>query len=229
MSKMRKYRHEIKYTITTSLKDILISRLKLIMDMDTNGYNSDGSYEIKSLYFDDFDDTSYYEKLNGILYRKKYRIRIYNNSRERISLERKFKHNNLTSKDSTLISLNTYSKIINGKISEINERSKLLDEFLGEARVRGLKPSVIVKYNRLAFTYPISNIRITFDMDIANEGVNLDVLNESNISFKALDPGLVVLEVKYDEILPKMIADIIGTIPINREATSKFQKCKKIQ
>ena len=51
----------------------------------------DGFYSISSLYFDDMYQTAYQEKLDGVETRKKYRIRIYNNSDSVISLECKYK------------------------------------------------------------------------------------------------------------------------------------------
>ncbi len=224
---MRHYRHEIKYIINIREAEILKQRLKLIMAIDSNGYFEDGSYLIKSLYFDDIDNSSYFEKLNGVLYRKKYRVRIYNNSDNKIVLERKYKHNNLTSKDSILINKDTYSKIINGRIEDISvAENDLLSEFLAEMRIKRLLPSVIVKYKRLAYTYPISNIRITFDEAVAGEGFNYDLFTINASDFKVLEPNEVVLEVKYDELLPKAIADILSSISLRREAVSKFQKSK---
>ena len=46
---MNKYRHEIKYIISTSEALILKSRLKMIMTPDINGLEG---YFIRSLYFD---------------------------------------------------------------------------------------------------------------------------------------------------------------------------------
>ena len=78
--KQYKYRHELKFKISNAAAEVLKQKLRLIMKTDNNAYYKDGSYLIKSLYFDDINSTSYYEKMDGVLYRKKYRIRIYNNS-----------------------------------------------------------------------------------------------------------------------------------------------------
>ncbi|NLC47858.1 MAG: VTC domain-containing protein, partial [Tenericutes bacterium] len=79
MKKEYKYRHELKYKISNNAAEILKQKLSLIMSKDKNAYYKDGSYLISSLYFDDRESSSYYEKMDGVLYRKKYRIRIYNN------------------------------------------------------------------------------------------------------------------------------------------------------
>ena len=93
-----KYRHELKFKISNSAAEVLKQKLSLILGKDKNAYYEDGSYLIKSLYFDDRDSSSYYEKMDGVLYRKKYRIRMYNDVDTFIRLEKKMKHNNFTSK-----------------------------------------------------------------------------------------------------------------------------------
>ena len=72
---MRKYRHELKFIISTQMAEILKQRLSLIMDVDTHSIYEDNTYLIRSLYFDDIKSTAYYEKLDGVEFRKKYRIR----------------------------------------------------------------------------------------------------------------------------------------------------------
>src|SRR5574344_2012565 len=130
MKKDYKYRHELKFKISNSAAEILKQKLSLILGKDRNAYYKDGSYLISSLYFDDRESSSYYEKMDGVLYRKKYRIRIYNNDDSFIRLEKKMKHNNYTAKEQMLISKDIYSKILNGKISEIDNPKGLLLEFL---------------------------------------------------------------------------------------------------
>ena len=96
---MRKYRYELKYIINPSIAQILKSRLENIMTIDENSIYDNHTYKIRSLYFDNDSSDAYYEKLNGVLYREKYRIRYYNDDDSFIRLERKLKHNNMTSKD----------------------------------------------------------------------------------------------------------------------------------
>ena len=113
-----KYRHELKFKISNSAAEVLKQKLSLIMGFDSNAYYDDGSYLIKSLYFDNLDSKYYNEKMDGVLYRKKYRIRIYNNDDTFIRLEKKMKHNNLTAKEQMLISKDIYSKILKGRLEE---------------------------------------------------------------------------------------------------------------
>ena len=64
---MRKYRNEIKFIISKTMAEVLKQRLILIMSVDTNSYNSDNSYLIRSLYFDNENSDAYYEKMDGVI------------------------------------------------------------------------------------------------------------------------------------------------------------------
>ncbi len=224
-----KYRHELKFKISNSAAEVLKQKLSLILKKDKNAYYSDGSYLIKSLYFDDLDSSSYYEKMDGVLYRKKYRIRIYNNNDEFIRLEKKMKHNTYTAKEQILISKDIYSKILNGKLDEIDSPTGLLEEFITNSKTKHLVPSVIVLYHRTAFTYPISEVRITFDSHIQSGLYNYDLFDKKVPMYDVSEPGKQVLEVKFNEVLPLHIANILNDIPSCKEAVSKFAICRSIK
>ncbi len=226
---MRKYRHELKYIINSRQAEILKQRLKLVMEIDKNSIYSDNTYLIRSLYFDDLFSTSYYEKLDGILYRKKYRIRLYNGDTRFIRLECKYKHNNMTSKDQVLICKDLCSKILNGNIDDIETDNELLKSFILDIKTKHIMPSVIVDYKRLAYTYPISDVRITFDSHIKSGRYNYDLFDNIASFSSTMDDNIVVLEVKFNEILPKHIADILSTVPVYRQAVSKFALCRSMK
>ena len=227
--KKYKYRHELKFKISNSAAEVLKQKLSLILGKDKNAYYEDGSYLIKSLYFDNLDSTSYYEKMDGVLYRKKYRIRIYNDDESFIRLEKKMKHNTYTAKEQMLISKDIYSKILSGKINEINNPEGLLLEFINDTKTKGLIPSIIVAYHRIAFTYPISEVRITFDSNIESGLYNYDLFDNERPTYSVTEDGKQVLEVKFNEILPLHIANILNDIPACREAVSKFAICRSIK
>ncbi len=229
MKKEYKYRHELKFKISNAAAEVLKQKLSLILDKDKFAYYKDGSYLIKSLYFDDRESSSYYEKMDGVLYRKKYRIRMYNDDETFIRLEKKMKHNNFTAKEQILISKDIYSKILNGKIDEIDKPKGLLLEFINDYKTNGLIPSIIVEYHRLAFTYPISEVRITFDSNVQSGLYNYDLFDTKYPRFDVLEPGMQVLEVKFNEVLPLHIANILNDIPSAREAVSKFAICRSIK
>lgn len=227
---MRKYRNEIKFVINKDTAEILKNKLSHLMDLDMNSTSEDNSYFIRSLYFDDLYSNAYYEKMDGVEYRKKYRIRLYNGDTSFIRLECKYKHENKTSKDQILIDKSICDKIINGNIEELDiSNSNLLTKFVIDYRSRNLKPSIIVDYKRLAYTYPVSDVRVTFDSKIRSGRYNYNLYDEDLITYKIIDDNEVVLEVKFNEILPEQIAIVLSTVPMIRQAFSKFAICRSIK
>jgi SPX domain protein involved in polyphosphate accumulation len=225
-----KYRHELKFILSPAYAEILKHRLAMIMDVDENSANEDNTYFIRSLYFDDCQDSAYYEKIDGVEYRKKYRIRLYNNNCSFIRLECKYKHENKTSKDQILIDKSICDKIINGNIEELNiDKANLLTKFVVEYRTRNLRPSIIVDYKRLAYTYPVSDVRVTFDSKIRSGRYNYNLYDKDLDTYKVIDDIEVVLEVKFNEILPEQIAIVLSTVPMIRQAFSKFAVCRSIK
>ena len=226
---MRKYRNEIKFFINIDSAEILKHKLSLIMDLDQNS-TEDNSYLIRSLYFDDINSTAYYEKMDGVEYRKKYRIRLYNNDTNFIRLECKYKHENKTSKDQILIDKNICDRIIDGSIKNLKiEEENLLTKFIIDSKLNNLIPSIIVDYKRLAYTYPVSEVRVTFDSKIRSGRYNYNLYDEDLSTYKVIDDNEVVLEVKFNEILPESIAIILSTVPMIRQAFSKFAICRSIK
>ena len=89
--KGQRWRHELKYLINLPDYAMLRSRLPVSVKRDAHA-GENGEYMIRSLYFDDYWNTAYEEKDEGVLTRHKYRIRVYNCSDSRILLERKNKY-----------------------------------------------------------------------------------------------------------------------------------------
>ena len=226
VTKTRQYRHEIKFTISKKCAKILKDRLLAIMSIDENGKNG---YFIRSLYYDTPNQDAYYEKIDGVLYRNKYRIRIYNHDDGFIRLEKKMKHNNMTAKEQTRISKEICMKILDESLDIHYIEDGLLKEFYVKVKINHLCPSVLVDYERLALTYPVSDVRVTFDYNISSGRYNYDLFNYQNNDYKVIKDDLVVLEVKYNDILPEPIKLILGTIPSNREAFSKFASARSIK
>lgn len=223
-----KYRHELKFILSPVYAEILKHRLSMIMDVDENSANPDNTYFIRSLYFDDCKNTAYHEKLDGTEKRKKYRIRIYNLDDSFIRLERKDKNRDLTHKEQTRITRKIYQQIIDGEIDKIDtSNDKLLEEFIYEIKTKGLVPAVIVDYQRLAYTYPVEDTRVTFDENIKSGRFNYDLFSDEYLTYDILASNESVLEVKFNNAIPSHIAQVIMTIPTVRQAISKFALCRE--
>ena len=129
----------------------------------------------------------------------------------------------LTHKEQTIITKEIYNKIINNKLDDIDLSNNLLKEFVTFIKTKGLKPAVIVDYNRVAYTYPLFDTRITFDENIKSSRFNYDLFGDC-LTYDTLGDD-IVLEVKFNEMLPKHIASVIMNVPSVRQAISKYALC----
>ena len=222
----KRLRHELKYYIDYDTYYILRDRLKNVIETDKNMTNEEG-YLISSLYLDDMYHSAVEEKVAGIRFRKKFRIRIYERDDRLIRLECKSKCNEYIAKEGATISLKEYQKILEGDYKFLIERpEKVCKELFGYSRLKLLKPVVVVEYQREAYISPLGNVRITFDKDIS-ASKELDMFSKNYYTQKVLPDGIMVLEVKYDDYLPVHIKSLLQGIHANQCAISKYVMCRE--
>lgn len=215
------YRHELKYQVSEGQLTVLGFRLKplLLQDMHQAG----DAYVIRSLYFDDFEDSCMRENEDGIDNRKKYRIRIYNGEDSVIKLEKKIKYRGMTRKISTEISVHDCLTYMAGKVPNLRKNSSELEkELYAKIKSEGLHPVSIVEYERTAFVEPRGNVRITFDRNISGCEKIASFLDKKIPVVPLLAKGQHVLEVKYDELLPGYISDVMDMGTLQRCNFSKY-------
>lgn len=74
-----KYRHELKHVVTQADALAIRSRLSRLLPVDCNA-GPDGRYQIRSLYFDTPEDRALREKMDGLPFKEKFRLRFYNHN-----------------------------------------------------------------------------------------------------------------------------------------------------
>ena len=230
MANMGKHqlRYELKYIITEGEYVAMRDRLLAAMPLDRNADASNRLYHIRSLYFDDIYNTSMTEKESGVMVRKKYRIRIYNLQDRVIHLEKKMKFDQMTAKDSTSLTRKMAEALIRGDWMNVPlGRDPLLDEFYADMRTRLLRPAVIVDYYREAYTFPAGNVRVTFDRDLHSGQFSRDLFADHPSPVPILDPGTMLLEIKYDNFLPAHLLGILQSHKGQRMAISKYTLCRE--
>lgn len=203
------FRHELKFQINQSDYSSLRQKLICVMKQDPNTL-LEGSYLIRSIYFDNLYDKSLQEKINGNLYREKYRIRTYNCDGSTIKLEKKSKLNLLCQKQSKLLTLDQYDSIMQGDYSWIWEtKDAFLMEFYINVKNYQLKPKVIVEYRREPFLHPAGNVRVTLDSQIRTSNNLQDFFSPELCGMSTSVEPFLLMEVKYDNFLPEVIQDIL--------------------
>lgn len=223
-----KYRHEQKYICTAQQLADIENTIKCIMKKDAHA-NEEGKYLIRSVYFDDYQNSFYQDNEDGNNPREKFRIRTYNCSKEYIKLELKRKENGKTLKDSCELDYETCMGIINsGDVFYKDNAEPVYNKLFYLNKIRGLKPKCLVEYERTVYVCEQGNVRITFDKNISS-CLNINELFLPVIAKRPIMPlGVHVLEVKYDEFLPDIIYRSLQKGCLKETTFSKYYYCRKL-
>ncbi len=218
--KEQKYRHELKHYINSFDYLELLSKLKHIAKLDENA-TADGSYKIRSLYFDNLYDKALRDKINGVSSREKFRIRYYKDDTSFIRLEKKSKRSGLCLKQSTVITKEQCQMLLDGDNHFLKESKDMLFlELYAKMYTEQLRPKNIVDYTRHAFVFPAGNVRVTIDSDIRTSSNLAQFLNPELFCYSPTKS--MILEVKYDEFMPQVIANITQLSSRQTTAFSKY-------
>lgn len=225
-------RHELKFFISPLQYQVLSRTLKATLNPDPNG-DENNQYHIRSLYFDTAYDSALYDKINGTANRDKYRIRIYNFSDQMIRLECKSKFRDLISKRSVRITRDLAEQLISADPTGLESTaSGLVSDTFREMRTNLLHPVVIVDYLREAYLHPAEEVRITFDMQLRSGLNSVDMFNPYLPTVPPFDHDEIILEVKYNQVLPPYIASLL-TYALRdgacRSAISKYVYCRRFE
>lgn len=224
---VRRFRHEYKYMIDLKQERILRVKAAAVLQLDPHT-QKDGTYLIRSAYFDDTGDTCLMENLAGTDPRSKFRIRYYNSDTSRIMLEKKSKVRGMCLKDSCSLTPEECKTFLNGSVPAVtSDMPEIKQQLFTEVLLRGLVPKVIVTYERIPFIYSGGNVRVTFDRKITSSVDIQNFLSGEYAERPVLPAGYSILEVKWDEIIPRHIKQTLQLETLNWTAFSKYFMCRR--
>lgn len=223
------FRHEMKYVISNIEKERLGARLRGMLQKDASAL-PEGFYKVRSLYFDDYWNSAYEEKLMGVERRHKFRIRTYNGGGGDIFLEKKIKQGNYIAKESARLSRSDVESILRGDYAFLLQDGRQLCRDFYLACTMGLeRPRVMIDYEREPYVCPAGDVRITFDLNVRAGFWDRSLFDGRMPMFELLDPGTLILEVKFTELLPDYIRKALPVSSGALVAVSKFVLgCDKI-
>ena len=214
-----RFRHELKYLINKREMDCCIGRLSEFAQSDTHA--KQGSYFVRSLYFDDMYQSAYEDKENGVLSRCKFRIRTYDHDSGFISLEKKIKEGSYVRKESARLTKDEYDTVIKGNTDFLLKRGEQVAKDIAlEYRTKMLRPEVLVDYDRIPYIFEFGSVRVTFDLNIRAGLPSNDIFSSYVPTYDVLGTDLLIMEVKYTEFLP----DIFRSILPNHNSRLAFSK-----
>jgi len=220
------WRHELKYVCDVPQLKIIESRIRPLLKPDPHAGQS-GCYMIRSVYFDDEWDTCFRENEDGTDPREKFRIRIYNGSDERITLECKQKMRGMTRKLSCPLTRAQCESALMGRPAALTDGAPaLLNKFVVQQKERRLSAKIIVEYDRVPYVFKLGNVRITLDENIRSSTQTERFLEQDFLRRPIMPTGQHILEVKYDAFLPDPIRQALALETIRRTSFSKYYLCR---
>ena len=231
--KLHFHRFEFKYLVSGDRLQRIESELKLRMESDRHS-GPDGSYPIRSIYFD--SDVFHWlaEKKAGLNERYKFRLRTYNlsnNYSDPVFLELKgksdvlvYKHRQFLEAEGLEDSLSAgMVNLCEDIVSGDEDLSRVGEQFVHDVYRMRLSPSVVVDYRRTAFENSSNpDFRVTIDRDVlatraGAEGLPHGIPHD-------IAPGFAVLEIKFRYHLPAWFHRLIGECELWRKSFSKFER-----
>jgi hypothetical protein len=222
-------RHELKYEVNPLEYQVTEKKLSAILQPDPHMQGA-SSYNVRSLYFDDIKNSSLADKEAGVYKRKKYRMRIYNQSDDFIKFERKTRIGAYMLKESTRITREQADRLIDCDFEFLASlENQLLREFYLETRCKMMRPVVIVEYEREAYIHQVGTVRITFDTQLRTSLGYKQFFSRDYGSMRALEQQDIILEVKYNEVLPGYISGLFPNTIRPQLAVGKYVICRNQQ
>jgi SPX domain protein involved in polyphosphate accumulation len=222
-------RFELKYLVNLKQAESIQSELGAYLSLDENG-NSNGTYPLISLYYDSPDLRCFWEKMDGIKYRRKLRIRYYGeqstlNDEKPVFLEIKQRLDRVTQKRRAILPLNEAMILCNER--QIPDHAPADDAVIQEIAAfvwqYNLRPTSIIRYQRRAYVgtrYDLG-LRITFDTNVTCQSYPPS-LDKAPTDFRLLPPDCVVMEIKVNERIPYWLTELIAIHNLKVVRISKY-------
>ena len=223
-------RREIKYLVDRSTRTAMARDLSAFMRPDDFS-GGDGTYSVRSIYFDTPDYLAYHDKMAGLASRHKLRIRAYGDPPTESSAVRfEIKGRYLTNihKLTFDVPWDNYHEV---KLA-IQRRtlpprglwchSAASQEFFRLLRHYNMEPKILIQYRRQAFErMEIRRLRVNFDDELV-ACRNLDLAGPIRGARRILQYGHAILEIKADGALPYWMHILISKYNLRDQSVSKY-------
>jgi hypothetical protein len=225
-------RYEFKYLLPEKLRNAVEAELGHFVEFDPFVANQPNQkYFVRSLYFDDERHSAFYEKTDGMLSRRKFRLRTYSNtpdSKVPIFLEEKGRHNNLVIKNRTRLSESAFSSIADLKrpiastIMDHTDKGMVAEKFRFSYYKKDLRPVALIDYSRRPYVSRLdTEFRLTFDDNLYATPTNglwpTDTFGRRNCV-----PGHTIMEVKFRYHMPAWFHAVVQSYNLRRISISKI-------
>ncbi|MCP3975369.1 MAG: polyphosphate polymerase domain-containing protein [bacterium] len=230
LSSLRSFnRFELKYLIGRD--QIGAVRSDLSNNLDPDPHSPDGAYAVWSRYYDTADFKFYWEKIDGIRFRRKLRIRHYGDptsisDEEPVFVEIKQRVNRVTQKRRVRLPYTAALALCDEHVlPELTQHAErvIAEEVLTLSSGLDLRATTIVGYRRQALVGRRTDggLRITFDTLIRGRKTDLDLAAGVETP-SIVSPQMVIVEVKVNERVPYWLTEKIARHNMQLVRISKY-------
>lgn len=225
------YRYEFKYILNKKISDQIEKEARNFMIYDGHVKKKlNNKYFVRSLYFENNFASNFYEKVDGMQIRRKYRLRTYSNFfdpkvpiffevKGRISERTYKKRINIKNKYLNLF----LSQSQNFNLLNLYPNNEMIINFIFDSFRKNLKPLILVDYKRRPYINKFGlYFRLTFDTNLLSSKTNNLFSNDKYSSWLECKAGYTILEVKFDRSIPAWFHRIIQCYNLKRKSISKF-------
>jgi hypothetical protein len=193
------------------------------MQRDPHLDRTNPAYRVNSVYFDSADHRFFWEKVDGVRFRRKVRIRCYGKEPpENAFLEIKQKIEMTTQKRRSVYPL---SELIDSLVdrSPGSLAGKVGEEVELMVCEYGLRPKILVVYDRDAYMGTMEkSLRVTFDSNCRYRQTRLFELDSMRNAGYFLHPSLRIVEIKFDNLIPRWLVSLIRRFEFSPNRISKY-------
>lgn len=226
-------RFEIKYLLAYDQVPRLRSELRSRMRADP--YSTTGGYPVSSLYYDSPTLRYYWEKIEGLHFRRKLRIRGYGARHELtddapVFVEIKQRVNRVTQKRRVRVPYLLARRLCDAGVLIDHDKAQrpFLEEVLGLVEGHGLRPTAITAYNREAYLGDDADLGLRVTLDHRVRGRDRDFHLGAEVENRLIvPPNKAVVEVKANERVPYWITDLSARMGMAVVRISKY--CQSVE
>lgn len=227
-------RFELKYLVPAYQTGEI--RTELSERMDRDPYAGPRGYGVWSVYYDTARLRFYYEKIEGLKFRRKLRIRRYGETGEPaddaslVSVEIKQRVNRVTQKRRVILPYRQARALCDGRqrIEVDPALQPFVDEVLDLIIRLDLRPIAMTGYRREPYvgTGADLGLRVTLDHRVRGRDRDFDLRAETQNRY-IIRPDLAVMEVKVNERAPYWITDLAARHGLEIQRISKY--CQSVE
>lgn len=181
-------------------------------------------YFVRSLYYDDEDFSTFYDKVDGLKKRAKFRVRTYTETDDLAApqfLEIKGRHNQLVYKHRTPISVDTTEDPTQHLLADPGE-DKVKQQFFFEYYKKRIRPVALIDYWRRPYISKWDpEFRLTFDSQLQATHTSCLKPKPSDRTRQIL-PGYTVMELKFKRHNPAWFHRLLQAYELERVSISKI-------